>query len=189
MNDPASEKKALRERLLSRRDLVSLVLQEVHALKQREHALEGLNFKGIVAGYRPIRREADPTPLLKALAEKDIPLALPCITESRTLIFRAWHPGDPLRENALKIEEPMKEAPVVKPDIILLPLVAFDRSGQRLGYGGGYYDRTLALPEYERARRVGYGYEFQKVERLPSQPHDATLDYVVTEAALYRFLD
>ena len=189
MSDNISEKKALRERILSRRDLVSLVLQEMHALKQRELALEGLIFKGVIAAYRPIRREADPTPLMKALAEKDITLALPCITDERTLVFRLWQPGDPLRENALKIEEPLPQAPEMKPDMIILPVVAFDTQGTRLGYGGGYYDRTLADPAYERARRVGYAYEFQKAERLPKESHDATMDYVVTETSLYRFLD
>jgi 5-formyltetrahydrofolate cyclo-ligase len=189
MTPAPSTKQALRERILARRDLVSLALREKNALQQRDFALEGLNFKGVIAGYRPVRREADPTPLLRELAERGLMLALPCVMEDRRLIFRQWQFGDPLREGAWKIEEPLKQAPVVKPDMILLPLVAFDPQGQRLGYGGGYYDRLLADPAYERARRVGYGYEFQKVERLPSEAHDARLDYVVTEAALYRFLD
>lgn len=189
MTSAALSKQALRERILDRRDLVSLALREKYALQQRDHALEGLSFKGIIAGYRPVRREADPAPLLRELAERGHTLALPCVLENQRLVFRQWQFGDPLREGAWKIEEPLKQAPQVTPDVVLLPVVAFDPQGQRLGYGGGYYDRLLADPVYERARRVGYAYEFQKVERLPSEAHDATLDYVVTEAALYRFLD
>jgi 5-formyltetrahydrofolate cyclo-ligase len=189
MSLPLSDKAALRERILARRDLVSLALQETFALQQRDHALDGLHFKGVVAGYAPIRREADPMPLLQVLADRGLTLALPCLKENRTLTFRTWHPGDVLRTNRLNIEEPLPNAQEVKPDMFLMPLVAFDEYGQRLGYGGGYYDRLLGEKTYERARRVGYGYEFQKVDRLPREAHDATLDYVVTEAKLYRFLD
>ncbi len=189
MSNAPQDKAALRRRMLARRDLVSLALREHHALQQRDYALDGLHFKGVVAGYRPIRREADPTPLLQVLADRGLTLALPCMEESRTLRFRVWHPGDPLRENRLGIEEPLMTAPEIMPDMFLLPLVAFDEEGRRLGYGGGDYDRLLADKAYERARRIGYAYEFQKADRLPSEPHDATLDYVVTEARLYRFLD
>ncbi|MBY0356168.1 MAG: 5-formyltetrahydrofolate cyclo-ligase [Rickettsiales bacterium] len=189
MSGAPPTKAALRSHLLARRDLVSLALQENFALQQRDHALEALTFKGVVAGYRSIRREADPSPLMQVLYDRKIALALPCLLDDKKMMFRQWTPGDPLRLNALNIEEPLPQAPEVMPDMLIMPLVAFDLSGQRLGYGKGYYDRLFANPAYERARRIGYAYEFQKLERLPSEPHDATLDYVATEAAFYRFLD
>jgi 5-formyltetrahydrofolate cyclo-ligase len=137
----------------------------------------------VVAGYWPIRDEADPRALMAALAARGHTLALPRIgAKGAALSFRRWNEGDGLIDNHHAIPEPRADAQVVTPDIVLVPLLAFDASGHRLGYGGGYYDRTLAaLP----ARAIGIAYAGQRVEALPREPHDHPLDGVLTENGLH----
>jgi 5-formyltetrahydrofolate cyclo-ligase len=141
----------------------------------------------VVAGYHPIRDEADPRALLSALAELGHPLALPVVAVSRAaLIFRAWKMGDALAPNTWGIAEPLPSAPEIAPAVILVPLLAFDVSGHRLGYGGGYYDRTIAaLPG---VRTIGVAYAGQEVAVVPREPHDHALDMVVTENGVRCFM-
>jgi 5-formyltetrahydrofolate cyclo-ligase len=141
----------------------------------------------IVAGYFPFRDEADPRQLLSALSALRHPLALPTVTAGQPLVFRAWKMGDPMRPNAraFNIPEPLATAAQVVPAIVLVPLLAFDASGHRLGYGGGYYDRTLrGLPT---ARAIGIAYAGQEVPLLPHMEHDHPLDAVITENGVRRF--
>jgi 5-formyltetrahydrofolate cyclo-ligase len=140
-----------------------------------------------VAGYFPMRDEADPRALMAALSARGYPLALPCVTAGQPLVFRAWKMGDPMHVNprAFNIAEPLATARAVVPGAVLVPMLAFDAHGHRLGYGGGYYDRTLAgLPE---ARAIGVAYAGQEVPSLPREPHDHPLDMLVTEAGPRRF--
>ncbi|MGH6872839.1 MAG: 5-formyltetrahydrofolate cyclo-ligase [Rhizomicrobium sp.] len=137
----------------------------------------------IVAGYWPVRDEADPRALMKALAARGCTLALPRI-EGNGLSFRRWNEGDALVDNHHGIAEPRDDAPIITPDVILVPLLAFDASGHRLGYGGGYYDRTLAALD---ARAMGVAYAGQEVETLPREDHDRPLDGVVTEKSAKYF--
>lgn len=140
----------------------------------------------IVAGYHPIRDEADPRVLMSALSELGHPLALPVVAAARSaLIFRSWHVGDRLMPNAWGIGEPLASVCEVVPAVLLVPLLAFDASGHRLGYGGGYYDRTIdALP---KVRTIGIAYSGQEVAAVPREPHDHTLDLIVTEKGVRRF--
>ncbi len=141
----------------------------------------------VVAGYFPVRDEADPCALMSVLSERGHPLALPCVTPGEPLAFRAWRMGDPMHANprAFDIAEPLAAAPLVVPGAVLVPMLAFDRHGHRLGYGGGYYDRTLAgLPA---ARAIGIAYAGQEVPSLPREPHDHPLDAVITENGVRRF--
>jgi 5-formyltetrahydrofolate cyclo-ligase len=126
----------------------------------------------VVAGYHPFRDEADPRELMAALAALGHQLALPCVVAARSaLVFRAWHAGDPLQPNAYGIAEP-------------LALLAFDASGHRLGYGGGYYDRTFeVLP---RMRLIGVAYSGQEISAVPREAHDHRLDAIVTENGVRR---
>ena len=140
----------------------------------------------IVAGYHPIRDEADPRRLMTALAAKGYRLALPCIDAANfVLVFRSWNMGDPLAPNAWGIAEPFASAAQVIPSLVLVPLLAFDATGHRLGYGGGYYDRAIAALGGLQA--IGIAYSGQEVPAVPREPHDRALDAVITEKGLRRF--
>jgi len=110
-------------------------------------------------------------------------LALPCVTApDAPLEFRAWAPGDALETGAYSIACPQPRAPVLTPDLVLVPLLAFDHMGRRLGYGGGYYDRTIAaLRAAGDVQVVGLAYSAQRLTRVPSAAHDMRLDWIVTE--------
>jgi 5-formyltetrahydrofolate cyclo-ligase len=142
--------------------------------------------RAVVAGYDPIRDEADPRALMSALAAQGHALALPCVGAAQTaLFFRSWKTGDALVPNAFGIAEPLPGAREVAPNVVLVPLLAFDAQGHRLGYGGGYYDRTFEL--LPQARRIGIAYAGQEVANVPREPHDHRLDMIVTENGVRRF--
>jgi len=138
----------------------------------------------VVAGFWPIQDEIDIRPLLAALHGRGHPLALP-VTGRRgeALVFRAWTPGEPLLPGRFGTSHPAGE--VVTPDVLLIPLLAFDAEGHRLGYGGGFYDRTLAL--LPGSLRIGCAFASQELDSVPQGPYDQTLHAVVTEAGLRRF--
>jgi 5-formyltetrahydrofolate cyclo-ligase len=139
----------------------------------------------IVAGYWPIRDEADPRELMKVLAALGHALALPRIeAKGGTLSFRRWNAGDELVDNHHGIAEPRADAESIAPDVILVPLLAFDASGHRLGYGGGYYDRTL---DALKARAIGIAYAGQEIAGVPREPHDRPLDMIVSENGVRLF--
>jgi 5-formyltetrahydrofolate cyclo-ligase len=138
----------------------------------------------IVAGYRPFRDEIDPLPLMLKLAAAGARLALP-VTPPRDqpspLTFRAWTPGEALAAGGFGVDEPTG-GEVVTPDLILVPLLAFDRRGHRLGYGQGHFDRTLeALRAKGKVTAVGLAFAGQEVPELPAEPHDQALDAILTE--------
>jgi 5-formyltetrahydrofolate cyclo-ligase len=141
----------------------------------------------IVAGYWPMGDEIDVRPLLEALADKGAPLALPAIDEE-SLVFRAWNPGDVLAAGPLGTREPTGENLSDPPNTILVPLLAFDGDGYRLGYGKGYYDQALAkIPDRSKVRVVGVAYTAQEVEKLPRDNWDQPLDWIVTESGAKAF--
>lgn len=137
----------------------------------------------VVAGFSPIRGEIDPFPLMEALLAKGATLALPVSIEpNQPLLFRAWTPGEALVRGAYGVFEPSSDAEEVDPDIVLVPLAAFDRDGHRIGYGAGYYDRTLPLlRRLKKVTAVGVAFAVQEIERVPSSEHDARLDLVLTD--------
>lgn len=146
----------------------------------------------VVAGYYPIRHELDTRPLLLHLADRSHRIALPCIEKhTEGLVFRYWDPSEPLvRHPVYPVMQPSSLSAVCCPSLIIIPLLAFDTKGNRLGYGGGFYDRTL-----QRMRKqvpglltAGYGYDFQRTPSLPAEPHDQALDYVVTNKESFTFL-
>jgi len=142
----------------------------------------------VVSAYWPMGDEIDPRPLLEALAGRGVALALPAIRAAgQPLDFRAWKPGDPLQAAGFGTQEPLAAAPLVRPGLLLVPLLAFDTAGYRLGYGGGFYDRSLALlrPAGD-ILAVGLAYAAQQVAAVPREATDQPLDLVATEAALLR---
>ncbi|HEY0331240.1 MAG TPA: 5-formyltetrahydrofolate cyclo-ligase [Rhodopseudomonas sp.] len=143
----------------------------------------------VVAGYFPLRNEFDPRPLLQAMAAHGALLALPAIVApDRPLAFRAWRPDDVLPCGQFGIPEPAVAAESVVPSIVLVPLAAFDRAGHRIGYGGGYYDRSLeALRRQAAVTAIGLGFAVQEIPLVPALAHDARLDLVLTEAETIDF--
>ncbi len=135
--------------------------------------------------YWPFRGEIGPHPLVRRLVERSARAALPVVVEKRQpLEFWAWRPGAPLRRGVWNIPIPV-ERHVVRPTALLVPLVGFDRRGYRLGYGGGYYDRTLAAMD-PKPLTIGIGYEIGCLDTIHPQPHDIPMDAIVTEAGLMR---
>jgi len=137
-----------------------------------------------VSGYWPMRSELDPRPILTALSARGHPLCLPVVAgKARPLVFRAWHPGDALVAGGYGTQVPDAGQEVVVPHLLLVPLLAFDRAGYRLGYGGGFYDRTLAaLRAAGPVVAVGLAFCAQEVDTVPHDATDARLDWIVTEA-------
>ncbi|MGA2815596.1 MAG: 5-formyltetrahydrofolate cyclo-ligase [Xanthobacteraceae bacterium] len=137
----------------------------------------------IVSGFMPMNTEINPLPLMRKLAGQGARLALPVMAgRGKPLIMRAWASGEPLSAGVWGIREPEPEAAEVNPDILLVPLVAFDRAGHRIGYGGGYYDRTIAQLRARKAViAVGLAFATQEVPAVPTTPRDERLDLVLTE--------
>jgi 5-formyltetrahydrofolate cyclo-ligase len=142
-----------------------------------------------VAGYLPFREEADPRTLMRALAVAGHALALPCVVgRAMPLQFRLWREGDPTQLSRHGVPEPGRDRPEIIPGAILVPLLAFDAGGFRLGYGGGYYDRTLAqLRANGPVLAIGVSYAGQEMAALPHEAHDQRLDLMVTERGVRRF--
>jgi 5-formyltetrahydrofolate cyclo-ligase len=139
----------------------------------------------IVAGYMPMRSEIDPRLLMDRLAAAGSVLCLPdVVAEGTPLEFRRWTPYDPLDKGRYGIYVPSPAADVLVPDVVLVPMLAFDRGGHRMGYGGGYYDRTMArLRDQGDVLAVGLAFSGQVRDDLPVEPHDLRLDWIVTESA------
>lgn len=153
-----------------------------HAVAEILLAFPGLEAARVVAGYFPIRHELDILPALNKLHRKGHGTALPVIRHIQSpLEFHRWKPGETLVKSALfkSVWEPSPSSPILVPDIILVPLVAFDRKGFRLGYGSGAYDRTLAASP--NVVTIGIGFAFQEAEALPHISFDQRVDYVITE--------
>ncbi len=186
-DDLAGRKAAARRRALA-------VRLEAHgagsglARRAAGHALEAIApLRGAltVAAYIPVGSELDTTPAMLALHGLGFRVCAPVVeAKGAPLRFRAWRPGAALVEGPFGVRVPAEGAEVV-PDVILAPLLAFDARGYRLGYGGGYYDRTIAaLRPAGLQRAFGFAYAAQEVGAAPVDPNDARLDGVITEAGL-----
>jgi 5-formyltetrahydrofolate cyclo-ligase len=143
----------------------------------------------IVSGFSPLKTEINPLPLMRKLAEAGAGLALPVVAgRGRPLIMRAYAFGQALNEGVWGIREPKDDAPEVDPDILIVPLAAFDRHGNRIGYGAGYYDMTInRLRSRKPVVAVGIAYAAQEVPEVPVTPRDARLDLVLTERDVIDF--
>jgi 5-formyltetrahydrofolate cyclo-ligase len=142
-----------------------------------------------VGAYVAINDEADPHIILKKLTLRNCTLAFPrVVAKDEPLVFHRWKPGQNLRRGVYGIPEPAKDWPLAYPKILLVPLLAFDAQGHRLGYGGGYYDRTLDfLRANSTVRAIGVAYAGQEVAELPREEHDHPLDAVITETGVREF--
>jgi 5-formyltetrahydrofolate cyclo-ligase len=141
----------------------------------------------VVAGYWPIRDEMDVKSVIARLMDAGQPVCLPVVLgDEQPLELRLWQDGAPLYEAGFGTLAPPEEAPRAAPDVILMPLLGFDKHGTRLGYGGGYYDRTLASLQ-KRPRLIGFAFALQEVDHIPREAHDVPLDAIVTETGVRNF--
>jgi 5-formyltetrahydrofolate cyclo-ligase len=142
----------------------------------------------VVSLFLPMRDEIDVGALFAALADHGARTALPVMDGADApLVFRAWSPGDPLVDAAFGVREPAADAPAVSPNIVGVPLLAFDRAGNRLGYGGGYYDRTLkVLRAAHDIIAVGICYDEQEMPDIPTHQRDERLDMIITDRRTIR---
>ena len=182
--DLVDEKAAVRRDALARRDALPAAerAKAAETIATRAFPLPitpGL----IVSGFSPLKSEINPLPLMRKLAAAGAGLALPVVAgRGKPLIMRAFAFGDALASGQWGIREPKPEAPEVAPDILLVPLLAFDRRGYRIGYGAGYYDMTLGkFRAMKPVTAVGIAYAAQEIDSVPVTPRDARLDLVLTE--------
>jgi 5-formyltetrahydrofolate cyclo-ligase len=192
MSAPPTEpsKADLRAAALAKRDALSDQQRAAAANSVAKRGLPMAIAPGtIVSGYAPIRSEIDPAPLMRALAALGARLALPAVmARGKSLAFRVWSPDDRLMLGPLGIPEPSPAAAEVIPDIMLVPLAAFDRAGHRIGYGAGHYDFTLAhLRKTKAIAAIGLAFAAQQIELVPALQHDVALDYVLTETRVFDF--
>jgi 5-formyltetrahydrofolate cyclo-ligase len=177
-------KAALRTEAVAQRDALPADLRQAAAetIAAREFPL-AIAAGTIVSGFMPMKTEISPLPLMRKLAAAGASLALPVVQgRGKPLVMRAWQWGEELGSGVWGIREPKPAAMQVDPDILIVPLLAFDRAGFRLGYGGGYYDLTIAgLRARKTITAVGIAFAAQEVARVPTTPRDARLDLVLTE--------
>lgn len=184
-----TEKQALRREAMARRDALDDDLRCVASRRALLALLRVLPLQpgGCVAAFWPLGRELDTRPLFAALTTLGVACCLPRMTaKGQPLAFHRYRPGDTLLEGAMRVLEPLAEAPVCCPDCVVVPLLAFDRRGVRLGYGGGFYDRTLAQLGAD-VPALGLAFAAQEVPSLPAGPSDVRLRTVVTDAGVRVF--
>ena len=185
-------KAVLRREALARRDALPRELRAAaaEAIAARPFPL-AIEPGAVVSGFMPMKSEINPVPLMRKLADAGATLALPVVAgKGKPLIMRAWSLGEPLASGVWGIREPKPEAPEVFPDILIVPLLAFDRRGHRIGYGAGYFDMTIAAL---RARKpvvaAGIAFAAQEIAEVPTTPRDARLDLVLTEREVIDWRD
>lgn len=185
----ARNKQSMREHALLLRARLAATTRQAGA---GAIARTGISFLGdtsgaVIAGYAAIRDELDPGLLLEALGREGHAIVLPVTVGRETpLEFRLWRPGEPLEEGAFGVPVPGHSSARLDPDILLVPLAAFDRDGYRLGYGAGFYDRTLALLRQTRKTvAVGVGFDQQEVDAVPHDTYDQRLDWILTPSGAF----
>jgi len=190
MSDAISLKADLRAEALAKRDALPADLRAGAAEAIAAHAFPIAVKPGmIVAGFMPMKSEINPLPLMRKLADAGAQLALPAIAgRGQPLIMRAYKFGDALARGQWSIREPKPDAPDVAPDILIVPLAAFDRAGHRIGYGAGYYDLTIrGLRAQKPVTAVGIAFAVQEIREVPATPRDERLDFVLTEREVIDF--
>jgi 5-formyltetrahydrofolate cyclo-ligase len=183
-------KAALRQAALARRDALPAAERQAAAEAVAARAFPIAIKPGmVVSGFSPLKSEINPLPLMRKLAAAGARLALPVVAgRGRPLIMRAYAFGQELSAGVWGIREPKADAPEVEPDVLIVPLAAFDRRGHRIGYGAGYYDMTInRLRSRKAVTAVGIAYAAQEVAEVPATPRDARLDLVLTEKEVIAF--
>lgn len=185
----AHTKSALRRKALDKRSALGTKEREKAADEASKHFLQDSSLEGkqTIAAYWPIKNEIDPLPLLQRLEERGHKICLPVVTgKNQPLIFRLWQRGDSLFPAGFDMMVPGDNVKTTIPDLIILPLVAFDKTGTRLGYGGGYYDRTIGAMK-KSPTLTGFAFSVQELDNIERERHDVPLDIIVTEKGRIEF--
>ncbi|AWN38553.1 5-formyltetrahydrofolate cyclo-ligase [Methylobacterium radiodurans] len=180
---PQNPKAELRRAALARRDALSADHRETASRRVAEAvlAMPALAQARLVGAFWPIRSEIDPRPIAEGLFARGQRVVLPQVTPEG-LVFREWCVGEALVKGGFGLSEPRADLPPLDPDALVVPLAAFDRQGQRIGYGRGYYDGAITrLSALHPVLTVGIAFACQEVDHVPAEPHDRPLDHVVTE--------
>ncbi|MER9015248.1 MULTISPECIES: 5-formyltetrahydrofolate cyclo-ligase [unclassified Mesorhizobium] len=191
MNSSKDLKKNLRNQALGRRDALDSFWRVEAALEMAETARDRITVAPgqIVSGFWPMRSEVDVRPLMFALREKGARLCLPAILDKTIIVFRELVRGAPMVDMGFGTVGPHEEAEVLDPQMMLVPLAAFDARGHRIGYGAGYYDRAIArlADKGQQPRLIGIAFDCQEVAVVPDEPHDVIIPEILTESGLRRF--
>lgn len=176
-------KQEIRKKLMAERLSVAPEAARSSAISIIPKLLDLIPRGSVVAGYAPMRGEIDVLPALRELLARGHRVCLPVIKDGKILEFCEFSPDSPLISGKFGALCPPENAEVLTPDVLIVPLVGFDAVGNRLGYGGGYYDATIAAlrAQNKLLKTIGVAYNFQCVENLPTEEHDEKLDAVVTE--------
>ena len=166
------QKDELRAAALGRRDGLDKELRAAMSLAACEHALDRLTFSPgtVISGFLPIRSEIDIAPLMEKLAARGALLCLPAVIDRTTIVFRAFKPGEELVNTGFGTSGPGEDAPILDPEILLMPLAAFDADGNRIGYGAGHYDRAIARLHEKgiEPATIGFAFSTQEVDHVPA---------------------
>ncbi len=184
-------KAEIRNARLAARDAIAVEDRIEKSLAMAETGGEEIAFPPgtIISGFMPIRSEVDIRPLMARLRERGARLCLPVVLDRENIVFRAFEREAPLVQTGFGTTGPGPQAEELNPEILLVPLSAFDDTGNRIGYGAGHYDRAI-----DRLRAngmvpklIGIAFDVQKVEKVPAEPHDVQLDAILTESGLKTF--
>ena len=178
-------KKHIRKRIIKAREIKNKNNLKVKFSLLREQLKKKIFKNKIVGSYYPVNFEADTFQLMKMFKQKGYKLSLPVISSKYYMNFYTWNLNDPLYVNKYGIPEPKSKIKVI-PSILLIPMVAYDKRLNRLGYGGGYYDRFLEKYEKKNILKIGLAITCQEVKKLPTNKFDKKMDYILTEKKLYK---
>lgn len=190
MTSISNLKKSIRNASLKKRDALPIDFRIEASANLVRHADEIISFGGsVVSGFWPIRSEMDTRPLMFALRQRGLKLCLPVVTSKTEIIFRAFEREAPLMPTGFGTHGPTETAAILDPDILLVPLAAFDNSGNRIGYGAGFYDRAIAKLQAmgKNPKLIGVAFDCQHINHVPTEPHDKALEAILTETGLKPF--
>lgn len=187
------DKAQIRMERLALRDALSVEERKEKSLHLSAHGAGEIHIDActIVSGFMPIRSEADIRPLMEALRDRGARICLPVLLDRETIAFRAFVKGAELVRTGFGTTGPAEGAAILDPDVLLVPLSAFDAVGHRIGYGAGHYDRAIARLHAKalNPRLIGIAFDCQEVPSVPAQAHDVALDAVLTESGIRYFKD
>ena len=192
LQEMRERKAALRQAALARRDGLDPVARIEMSMALADHGSQAVDIDpgSVVAGFFPIRTEIDLRPLMDRLRERGARLCVPAVIDRTTIVFRELVKGASVVSTGFGTVGPGPEADILDPDIILMPLAAFDAEGNRIGYGAGHYDRAISRlhAKSRLPRLIGCAFSVQEVEAVPAEPHDVKMHAALTEKGLHSFL-